>query len=81
MLYAYREAKEKFLAELKSSGKPLVCWICRKQIRFRDIWDFHHPAGRGTMEHILMFHPVHRACHDKVHAQPNWARENGFMFY
>jgi hypothetical protein len=79
MLRAYREAKQKFLAD--HEFKIIRCWCCNEIIRKDDIWDFHHPFSRATMEDILRFQPVHRSCHNKIHGNPNWARENGFIFY
>lgn len=42
--------------------------------------DVHHKARRGVNYlNVLHFLPTCRTCHQRVHDNPQWARENGYL--
>jgi len=66
----YSAKRTEFLMELP------ICEACMKE-RSTDV---HHKAGRG--KHYLdenTWLSVCRPCHDKIHREPIWAREKGFL--
>ena len=66
----YLEMKLKFMEELP------ICEVCMKA----KSTDIHHVAGRG--KHYLdekTWMSVCRTCHDKIHKEPIWARENNYL--
>ena len=51
------------------------CEVCRKRTD-----DVHHMAGRGiNYLDVDTWLSVCRACHNKIHARPSWAREKGYL--
>lgn len=53
-----------------------TCQCCKS----RQTKDVHHMKGRG--KYLLdseTFLAVCRLCHDAIHANPRWARENGWL--
>lgn len=77
-----RKEQLRIYAQLKMAQIPTRCRRCKKQ-GFRwtsegGDFDPHHPYGRvGTW--LYVFFPVCRECHEGFHAQPNKAREEGFI--
>ena len=66
----YSTERAKFLEELP------ICEVCMKA----KSTDVHHKAGRG--KHYLdkdTWLSVCRSCHDKIHREPIWAREHGYL--
>lgn len=41
--------------------------------------DRHHTRGRRSMEQMLDYVYVHRACHDYLHRNPNESLEKGWL--
>jgi hypothetical protein len=41
--------------------------------------DPHHPMGRRG-DNLFHFFYVDRMCHLKIHNNPKWAREKGFLY-
>jgi hypothetical protein len=57
--------------------KNYTCEICGGQAT-----DIHHKKGRG--KHLLAkdtFMACCRQCHQRIHDNPGWARENGYLIY
>lgn len=54
-----------------------VCEVCQKG----KSWDIHHKAGRIGKRLLDQFYwlAVCRTCHDLIHSNPAWAREQGFI--
>lgn len=44
--------------------------------------DIHHKSKRGkNLSNKDTFMAICRLCHDKVHANPAWAKEKGYLIY
>lgn len=44
--------------------------------------DIHHKAKRGkNLYNMATFMAVCRPCHNKIHDNPAWAREKGYLIY
>ncbi len=42
--------------------------------------DVHHKDKRGkNLNEVDTWLSVCRTCHDKIHREPSWAREKGFL--
>tara|TARA_B100001093_G_scaffold504253_1_gene559790 strand:- start:25 stop:312 length:288 start_codon:yes stop_codon:yes gene_type:complete len=66
----YLTLRQSFLADL-----PL-CEVCEKE----KSTDVHHKKGRGKYYlDVDTWLSVCRKCHDRIHVNPSWARENGFI--
>jgi hypothetical protein len=53
-----------------------VCEVCMKA----NATDVHHKAGRGkNYLEVGTWLSTCRPCHDKIHKEPSWAREKGFL--
>jgi len=66
----YSKKRTEFLTELP------ICEVCMKA----KATDVHHKAGRG--KHYLddeTWLSTCRSCHDRIHREPIWAREKGFL--
>jgi len=66
----YSKKRTEFLTELP------ICEVCMKATAT----DVHHKAGRG--KHYLdeeTWLSTCRSCHDRIHREPIWAREKGFL--
>lgn len=70
-LREYREVRRNFI-----KSNP-VCEVCQR----RRTWDIHHKAGRVGKRLLDQFYwlAVCRPCHDRIHDEPRWARETGFL--
>jgi hypothetical protein len=66
----YRVVRAAYLAD-----KPL-CEVCRNEAH-----DVHHKKGRigALLTDAAYFLAVCRPCHDKIHANPLWAYEKGYL--
>lgn len=66
----YIARRNKFLEEL-----PL-CEVCQ-QAKSSDV---HHTAMRGkNYLRVDTWLAACRPCHDKIHREPNWARQQGYL--
>lgn len=70
-LKVYSSLRAEFL------GSHKACIVCMD----RKSTDVHHMNGRhnarlNDTQHWL---PVCRRCHDLIHSNPAWARENGYL--
>jgi hypothetical protein len=75
-LNTYSKLRQSFLQEL-----PL-CEVCPtvKMDQRNQSTDVHHKKGRG--KHYLdvdSWLSVCRQCHDRIHVNPSWAREKGYL--
>ena len=53
-----------------------TCEVCKQS----PATEIHHKAGRGSKTaDPSMFLAVDRECHRRIHDNPSWARENGFL--
>ncbi len=53
-----------------------ACEVCHCAIYL----DLHHLKGRGKFYlDPTTFLTVCRSCHEKIHANPSWARANGYL--
>ena len=44
--------------------------------------DIHHKSKRGkNLSNMGTFMAVCRICHTRIHDNPKWARENGYLIY
>ena len=68
----YRKLLKEFWAKEENSR-------CRKCGAHGDL-DPHHTHGRGG-ENLFTIIPLCRKCHDGVHANPNKARQEGWLFF
>jgi hypothetical protein len=70
-LAEYRQAKAEYMAKHK------FCGVCCSQIAI----DIHHLFGRGgkLLCDQTRFLAVCRSCHIKIHQNPKWAVENGYL--
>lgn len=55
-----------------------TCPVCNRR-GLKTYMDRHHTQGRNSLEAILTYIYVHRECHNKIHENGKWARENGFL--
>lgn len=79
---AYRQAKVELLAEVaQRQGVDVTCVHCEVPGCTRGWDDYHHTHGRhGTdLYDKTRLRLVCRRCHDKIHADPAWARSIGFL--
>lgn len=63
---------------LKFLGDWPKCQVCD----CRESTDIHHklPKGRGgKLNDITIFLAVCRICHNRIHQEPKWAEENGWL--
>lgn len=59
---------------------PHACIVCSTMVFMSKTGSWHHPSGRRTRRTLLFFVPICEIpCHRKVHADENWAMENGFL--
>lgn len=71
-----KEMREYGILRKEFLSKLPICEVCMKV----NSTDIHHKAGRG--KHYLdvdSWLSVCRFCHDKIHREPIWAREKGFL--
>lgn len=71
-LKAYRVHKLKYMSDHPS------CEVCE----VLPATDIHHklPLGRGgKLNDVSIFLAVCRVCHDKIHHNPLWAEEQGYL--
>jgi hypothetical protein len=70
-LKVYSSLRSEFLDKFK------VCIVCVDKAST----DIHHMDGRhnARLNNTLLWLPVCRRCHDLIHANPSWARENGYL--
>lgn len=56
--------------------RHVACWICGELAT-----EVHHTAGRNGVRLCDFDHcmAVCFLCHKKIHDNPKWARENGFL--
>ena len=69
-LREYTKLRRKFL------DKNRVCEVCKNSPSF----DIHHTKGRGL--NLLVtdtWKAVCRDCHERIHRNPSWAREQGYL--
>lgn len=68
----YSRVRREYLEE--KNGR---CEVCD-----REATDIHHKSGRGrnTCEK-LTFLAVCRPCHQRIHDNPAWAKEQGYLVY
>ena len=55
-----------------------ICEVCKQN----EATDIHHklPLGRGgKLNDKTIFLAVCRACHDKIHHDPKWAEQEGYL--
>lgn len=53
-----------------------MCEVCMKA----KTSDVHHTKGRGRFYmDVDTWLSVCRSCHDKIHKEPKWAREKGYL--
>jgi len=53
-----------------------MCEVCMKA----KTSDVHHTKGRGRFYmDVDTWLSVCRPCHDKIHKEPKWAREKGYL--
>lgn len=60
-------------------GPRQVCRGCEIFIEIGLTGDWHHPAGRRTLEDLLNVMPLCRGCHDWCHRFPSSAMEAGLL--
>ena len=74
--------RQKWLAKYraKAAADDLIqtCPVCGER-ELKTLMDRHHTNGRATLSDLLTYIYVHRKCHDKIHQNGKWARENGFL--
>lgn len=70
-LAVYRVLKGHYFEEHPACEMPR----CKKWAE-----DIHHKAGRGiNTNNVEFFMAVCRTCHRKIHDQPVWAAEKGYL--
>ena len=52
---------------------------CKVEGCSNDSRDVHHMAGRRGVNMWKHWLPVCRSCHDKIHNNPRWASDMGYM--
>ena len=68
----YSKAKKEYFNSVNST-----CEICGMEAT-----DIHHKNKRGkNLSNINTFMAVCRPCHNKIHDNPAWARENNYLIY
>lgn len=68
-LVKYTKAKKLYLKD-----HPF-CEMCSAQAE-----QIHHKRGRGIyLADPLYFSALCAPCHEKIHRNPNWARDNGWL--
>ena len=66
----YSKKRSQFLTELP------MCEVCLRA----NSTDVHHIAGRGkNYLNKETWLSTCRSCHDKIHREPIWAREKGYL--
>ena len=66
----YAARRKDFLEELP------VCEVCAD----KKSTDVHHRLGRGKYYlDKATWLSVCRSCHERIHAEPKWSRENGYL--
>jgi hypothetical protein len=73
------EWTKKYSEQKKKDQEYQVCFVCGKT-EHKDNMEPHHTHGRSN-ENIMIYKWVHTECHNKIHKNPNWARENGYLFF
>lgn len=68
-----------YAAEKKRRGIEQVCAVTGEKITIGVNGSFHHVRGRRTLAALLDFIPVSDVAHLRIHADPNWAMEKGFL--
>jgi hypothetical protein len=69
-LKEYRILRDAYMEEHK------LCEVCTKYASN----DLHHKCSRGKhLCNINTFMAVCRACHERIHREDSWARENGYL--
>jgi 5-methylcytosine-specific restriction endonuclease McrA len=67
----YKVARELYL------NKHPNCEVCGNVAM-----DIHHKAKRGkNLSNMETFMAVCRICHNRIHDNPAWARENNYLIY
>jgi hypothetical protein len=61
-------------------GDEQRCERCMSAILIGVTGDWHHPAGRRTLEDLLTVIPLCRPCHDWVHAHASDAMAIGLLY-
>lgn len=68
----YFKVRKEYLEKVQ--GK---CEVCSGQAT-----DIHHKSKRGkNLSSSSTFMAVCRTCHTRIHDNPAWARENGYLIY
>jgi hypothetical protein len=75
---AKRKSQEALYSLLRKDflTKNPLCEVCRI-----DATDVHHKRGRNgeRLIEVEYFMAVCRTCHDKIHSNPTWAYEQGYL--
>lgn len=72
-----KEREQYRAARLFYLNKHPNCEICQ-----RPADDIHHKRGRGKfLCDTSTFMATCRFCHNRIHDNPGWARENGYLIY
>jgi hypothetical protein len=71
-----KEMKEYGILRKEFLEKLPICEVCMKA----KSTDIHHKAGRGKHYiEVETWLSTCRSCHDRIHREPSWAREKGFL--
>ena len=71
-----KEMKEYSILRKEFLEKLPMCEVCMKA----KTSDVHHRNGRGKYYmDVGTWLSVCRPCHDKIHKEPKWAREKGYL--
>ena len=71
-----KEMKEYGILRKEFLERLPICEVCMKA----KSTDIHHKAGRGKYYlDTESWLSTCRSCHDKIHREPKWAREKGFL--
>ena len=66
----YKKLRKQFLGDMP------ICEVCQKA----KSTDAHHVAQRGkNYLRVETWLAACRPCHDKIHREPKWAREHGYL--
>jgi hypothetical protein len=76
-LVAYYRVRDEFIQELKEKDPHLRCQVypgCKGR-------EVHHMKGRhgALLTDKTFFLWVCRRAHNRIHGDPKWARENGYL--
>jgi hypothetical protein len=74
-----QEWTAKYAKQKRDDQEYQTCIVCGI-MEHKDNMEPHHTHGRSN-ENIMKYVWLHTECHAKIHAQPNWARANGYLFF